>query len=950
MDTFIRFMAVILAIILLVLFPLQYIAQSQDETVEAAAHSHVHEFTETARKQGYISLDMYEELEDKLYYTGELYDLSLTVAHPVTALELNTAQANETKNNKLAPDTLSSAVTGGFKRLAAHTHTDDCYEGHRHVAACTTTHTAKTYESLIGRPSGQTAIIKAHKAAGNTLLTANCQGYCTLPEYFTIYNYIDRSDGVTVYEQGSYYMEYKTIRSSNGTVTFEFVEAQDWKDRYTPANNPGLATTLTVAGLMSLKSTYTFYNTFNSLHPSSKVNPGSDTNTYTYLSGSIDSCGAYQIIGNTHYVYTCGLVQDETPDCNRVVTSITPTNPTQTVNKGGNIITTATATYLDGHTGTVNCTSNFNLNIVGTQTVTLTYSGLVGNAKTTGTRTCIVNVTVKETNIPSYLTVTPSANTVYNGAKPTFTVVVTYTSGNTKTLAAGSYTESGWSTGPGTKNLIFTYTENSTTVTKNITITVLPNLSGVSVTPTSQSVKRYSAPAFTVTVRYENNTSKVITSGYQVIGLNNKNLGLQTATISYNENSITKSTTASVTYTKLTTTCQVCGTTYELDENDTDRGCPVCGSKVIKIVASPYRVTVNREEALPIIVTATYQNGATGKVTGWTSNYNPNVIGTRQVEIQYLGNKCTITVETLPGKVTCPICGNSYDLNPDGSDPGCPICSKTVTGITITEDSVTIERFDILPITVTAKYRDNHTAIIYDWSANFVPDRAGTYKVTVFYKDFTDTVMVKVLDDDEITCPICGTVYSRSENPGGCPVCSVTLTGIEARLRNGGTQVIYKSEIRLEITLIYRDSHQEIVFSGYSITGYHPEALGFQDIVVHYEEFTTVLKIEVIKGPARVICPRGHEYYLNEDGTDPGCPFCEGYDKDEVITYLEDTYTPEILESLIETGEYHLKKGDYLTITIIPKDASVRSRLRKMFFGTNSGMKNRRFTYGGEVY
>ena len=1117
MDTFIRFMAVIVAIIMLALFPLQYIAQSQDETIEDATNSYVHEFAETARNQGYISLDMYEGLEEKLDYTGELYDLSLTVSHPVTALELSSAQTNgnkaEISTENLVSETNRQPLVlqkNEIQSLAAHVHTDACYEGHRHLPILGNPDVARNtkvflqvgagwfgnqyyrYVDLVcdednkpiysirmpssfysaGDVIGCT-VLYTYDSNGNPTETrrdftakANPQGTgLNVEVYYYFLNILSWVSSNRYYRDGMNETSYTTTFSAlpfggflpawdpagnryslpyqgctylNGhidpagcfplgnmtqkvNVSMQYSTQPDLQHYYiaiTDANagreilvvsatvytggshggagygnsfnfnytafSPTgvLETTRYYAGSQDATMGFSlspimqqYFNYFKSLPNITVTTDVSNQYGYTYVANACNVTWALNqlsyiktaktpdgfITGRTVWkgspyqggfgsTYSCGLSQDDTPDCNRVVTSITPTNPVQTVNKGENIITTATATYLDGHTGTVNCTSNFNTNLVGIQTVTLTYTGLVGNAKTTGTRACTLSVTVKETNIPSYLTVTSSSTTVYNGNKPTFTVAVTYTSGNTKTLAGGSYHESGWSTGPGTKNITFTYTENAVTVSKNITITVLPNLSSITVIPPSQSVKRYFIPSFAVTAYYENGTSKVITSGYTVSGFNNKSLGTQTVQIAYSENNITKYAPATVTFTKLTTTCRVCGASYELDENDTDRGCPVCGSKVVKIVASPYRVTVNRGEALPIIVTATYQNGVTGQITGWTSNYDPNVIGMRQVEIQYMGITCTVTAETLPGKVTCPICGNPYDLNPDGTDPGCPICSKTVTGITIMEDSVTIEKFDILPITVTAKYKDNHTDMIYDWSANFIPDRRGTFEVTVYYKDFTDTVMVKVLDEDEITCPICGTVYNKSENPNGCPVCSVTIVGIEARLRSGGTQVIYKSEIRLEITLKYRDSHQEIVYTGYTITGYNPEALGFQNIVVHYEEFTTALRIEVMKGPARVVCPKGHEYYLNEDGTDPGCPFCEGYDKDGVVTYFEAAYTPEILQVLIDTGEYHLKKGDYLTITIIPRNVSVRARLRRIFFGTNSRIENKKFTYGGEVY
>ena len=114
-------------------------------------------------------------------------------------------------------------------------------------------------------------------------------------------------------------------------------------------------------------------------------------------SSNID--GYYMNCGKTAGIYYNGGTQ-VFPTCSSVVTCISPINQSQTVYKGGMIDTTATATYLDGSTGTVSCTaSSFNANTLGDQTVTLTYSGLVGNAKTNGTRTCTLKVTVLDINI-----------------------------------------------------------------------------------------------------------------------------------------------------------------------------------------------------------------------------------------------------------------------------------------------------------------------------------------------------------------------------------------------------------------------------------------------------------------------------------------------------------------------------------------------------------------------
>jgi Zn finger protein HypA/HybF involved in hydrogenase expression len=508
---------------------------------------------------------------------------------------------------------------------------------------------------------------------------------------------------------------------------------------------------------------------------------------------------------------------------------------------------------------------------------------------------------------------------------------------------------SGWSTGYGTKTVTFRYTENSVTVTKSVEITVLPNLTGLSVSPASQSIKRYSNPYFAVTATYEDGTSKTISGGYTITGLNINNIGTQTVGIKYTENSITKSATSVVTITKLTTTCPICGYTYELDENDIDQGCPECSAKAVKIVVSPDTISIEQGKTLPITVTAVYRNGKTGIITGWISDYNPNIVGIQLVKVEYQGVYTYITVEVLAAQKTCPICGNSYRLSIDGSDPGCPYCSKEVISIDIAENNIFIEKYQTLPLTVTAAYRDGHTAIVDGWTVNFIADTIGTYEVIIFYKSVTDHVIVTVIDEGYTICPYCGLEYYRKDSPSGCPVCSKTIVGIEAYLRNGGTQVLYKSQLNLKIVLLYKDTHRMVTYSGYTVSGYHSDVIGIHNVTVYYGSFITSLSVEVIAGPAKVICPNGHDYYLNEDGSDPGCPYCESGDKDKGVLYFSSTYTDEIVEALYTDGFYKLAEGDYLTVIIAPGNKSIRSKLKNMFFKTNAGVKNQKYTFGGEV-
>ncbi|MHB8127496.1 MAG: hypothetical protein ACYDEX_00655, partial [Mobilitalea sp.] len=593
----------------------------------------------------------------------------------------------------------------------------------------------------------------------------------------------------------------------------------------------------------------------------------SDTHNYSMVSGAVDICN------NATTILSCGQVQDENPICNQVVTSVSVFNPYQTVNLGQPIDTTVIATFLDGHAWRVSCSNNYNPNVVGQQTVTFTYSGLVGNAKTTGTKTCTAQVTVKDPTI----------------------------------------------------------------------------LTGITITPVTQSVYRYQSPLFTVTAFYSNGTNKKVL-GFTTSGYNSSLLGTQIVTISYSEGAVTKSATATVIVNRISITCPVCGNVYSLDAQDMDNGCPICKGRITKIIATPINMTLLKGNTLPITVEAIYADGHKYTVLSWTSNYNSSALGIQQVTISYLGFSTIIIVEVVSKMKTCSICNRDYALSEDNTDGGCLLCKKEVISINVTEESVSIEKHHPLSINVIGTFRDGHTQIITDWSSNLVADTTGTYDVTVLYQNATDHVIVTVLDEGHIQCPICGLEYVFSDSPNGCPVCSVTVIGIEAALRNGGTTVMYKSQPNLQIVLRYRDTHRQITYTGWTISGYQPDLIGLQTITVHYGVFSTTIDIEIADELPGVICPNGHEYYINEDGSDPGCPYCvQDAEKDNAIFLFENTYTTVILTILYNDGLFNLNKGDYLTVTLTQKDVSIRAKLKNIFFGTNKGIANKKFTFGGEV-
>ncbi len=937
LSPFGKTISIILVVVLIFLFPLPYIAKAVNKTVEDLVTTNMTELTDAMRQQGKITKEMYEDMIRELDRTGELYDIDIEVSHPVSGAEIKV-----TKLGDDMPDRRATNISHNKERLvveeiseeehheghnheeeiksfaaneeleghnleeeirsfAANTHTEDCYAGHRHTSSCNYVYNVP--------------------AEGVSVFYLRATGY-----YWQLYSTMELRHS----SQG---LVFKFL-DNHDTNVFSVTEYRNGSIYYHKELSYG---TGTYGDPVYIKTRKQLYDCFLWYEASRRTNIPDDRGVGSYVYPGIE-------IPSQFTVSSCTLAQDETPICNRVVTSITPTNPNQTVNRGANIVTTATATYLDGHTATISCTSNFNPNQVGAQTVTLTYNGLVNNARTTGIKTCTVNVTVRDTL--SRITASPASQEINRNQSPSFVVTAYYDSGASKQVTGYSISNLN-NTILGTQTVTISYTENGITKTTTAIVIVKDpfKLSSLSVSPASQEVTRYQAPSFTVTAHYDNGTSKPVT-GYSVSNYNSSLLGSQSVTISYTEGGITKTATVNVVVKNLARVCPVCHTSYYLDNNDIDRGCPSCNSTIISISASPDNIVLNKGTPLAITVEALYRNGKRSIVTGWTSDYDPSQIGIQDVTITYQTFTTGITVEVRNQLKTCSICSLEYELNNDGTDPGCPVCKTTVVRIEATPKVLTIHKHQALPITVKATFKDGHTEIINDWASNFMADTAGIFEVMIVYKNVMDLITVTVKEDGEVVCPYCGLTYLFNDSPKGCPTCYVTLTGIEAYLRGGGTKVPYNSKLNLEIVKIFKDEHRELTYTGWTVSGYNPSQLGHQTITAHYSGFSDQLDIEVVDELPEVTCPNGHTYYLNPDGSDPGCPYCNGAgDKAESLFYFNTTYTGFIMNELYTKGEYPLQKGDYLKIRIKPRNVSILSKLLKLFIG----IIKTEYTFGGEV-
>lgn len=123
------------------------------------------------------------------------------------------------------------------------------------------------------------------------------------------------------------------------------------------------------------------------------------------------------------------------------------------------------------------------------------------------------------------------------------------------------------------------------------------------------------------------------------------------------------------------------GHTYNLNSDSSDPGCPYCRAWLASlVVAYPVSgsITIYRGTTLPdngVTLFATYLDGRTEYVyTGYDDNLDRNYVGTQDVILSYNGLYTSLMVITRRNIILCPDCGRYYELYPDDTNPGCPYC------------------------------------------------------------------------------------------------------------------------------------------------------------------------------------------------------------------------------------------------------------------------------------
>lgn len=212
----------------------------------------------------------------------------------------------------------------------------------------------------------------------------------------------------------------------------------------------------------------------------------------------------------------------------------------------------------------------------------------------------------------------------------------------------------------------------------------------------------------------------------------------------------------------------------------------VCDQIVTAITPTHANQTVATGDPLITTVIASYLNGSTKTVIAETDFSTASVCQNKGVTLTYkyviagvaYTKKCTINVNVVPRTKICAR-GHTYNLNANGTDPGCPYCKAWVENIrflnppgnTLTITIGTTLKQNGVKLLVT--YMDGHTETITGgYIDNLDIAYLGAMQVTVGYKGATAQLWVTTVCA-KMTCDICGYVYDLYPDgtDPGCPRC-----------------------------------------------------------------------------------------------------------------------------------------------------------------------------------
>ena len=446
------------------------------------------------------------------------------------------------------------------------------------------------------------------------------------------------------------------------------------------------------------------------------------------------------------------------------VAAISATSGTQSVYYGGSIVSTATITKASGGTIMVPCTvGGFSNTTVGSQTVTLTYTGMLTN--TGSYPSCTTSVTV----LPGLVNITPtySSQTIYKGGAPVLTTTATYMDGSSKTITPLNNFNS---SAIGTQTVTLSYTDQGITKTASCTVTVKPNLTSLTVTANKVSVLYNTDISFNCIAYYEDGSYKVI-SATNMTPYQKTSLGAQTVSFSYTENGITKNASVSVVVLDYPTALNV-----NLVKNQ------IYQTQSISIQTA----------------TVTLASGATQSVTPAINSYDNMTVGNEDINFTY-----TLNGVSVSSVVAIEVLADLYDLR-------------------LSSEYLTIYNGQDLNLTVYADFNING-------------------EETLNFSDFTITGFNKDVYDRE------GRYYTLSYTNKGVTINKTlfiivlpNITGISVTYpaqTTEGIQISFVAKVTYEDDRVINLTESNLgLVAGLSIENYDINLVGYQNIIINYQE------------------------------------------------------------------------------------------------------------------
>ncbi len=770
MDSFSRLIAIILAGILLFLYPLQYIAFNKSTISDNHIHSLTKELMEEVMYNGILTIDMYETYMKKLGTRKKNYEINLIHSKALIGYE-------ESKSNTMI-------IKNGMK--------EESYGNHKMLNKNTEDKLRITY------------LYSSVVTSNNHSHTSDC-----FSDFVVKHTHEgNQSSGGGCYGQAS------TNQSICGSYSYSTLEMWTWTCNacgYAPtyiAGYDGKTPHYTSQGLCTGSMSVT--NVSNQFRCSScgnsKQNPFTQCSNYITRTSYSINCGK-----EAGQFYVGGILKS--PICHEVVTKIAPTNPTQTVIHGENIISTVQATFLDGQSRIINVNNNYS-RTVGSEVVALTYSGLISNGKTRGTLSTTITIQTLPNRIPLGLLIIPSATIVQNGTEPSYEVYIQYDNGDKEITR--NYIKTGFTKGAGMKTVVFNLREDNTNLVNTIVIEVKRNtntcqyghsyelddfdgdhgcnqcaneLLSITAAPNYMTLMKGDDLKLILTGIMKNGQTKLIHSGWESNYDKNK-LGEQEVIVSYEG----RECMISVIVVEREEVCSVCNTRYIKESFDDN--CPICREFVIGIEVIARKEKYLLGEHLEILVKALYRDGSTGYVEDWTSNYNAYRTGEQIVNIYHNEVLTTVTVMVWADfEEKCNICNSTY--NRITYPNGCPICSNVIERIEVRlkGGGRQVQLNSQLNLEVILIFLDGHREFAADIYRveSYEANKLGYQNIEVIYNEHTYFLEIQVVNTFNTRECINGHTYFLNDDASdpGCNICVEE----DASIYEEYFQCIYTNEI-----------------------------------------------------------------------------------------------------------------------------------------------------------